>query len=1480
MKSKDNAGYLVALTIFLAFSLLVLWEFWLEKLILVDYLEMEVNKSSMDRWTFIVSCISIVCFTLILPLKNMKKNLDEMKSLRTALHGEQALSKVFFSVDNSIILVINNSNKIMQINKKTSYLLGFKEEEMLGQDWISLLIKEKNRAELKSRYQQFVKDKNQTFIRFTAIAKTKDGTEKMIDWQCSPLRDENGRIYGSINSGQDITEQIGLRGEISKIKGKYEPYIKKLTTELDFNKKKYHSEAIKSANARARFKFWFELENALIGLSTKQTNKPTEVKSRIKKTLELFGELSNIDHGYIFKFTQSGSHMVNTHLWVSGEPLLEPDTEEDIPLDNFPWFKKKIQKKEIIHISKMDEMAKEASAEKEMYLSQGIKSLINVPIIHNNSAVGYIGFESNQKEKKWDSDEISIIKAMARLISSITYAPSLPEPQLEMEITPSSKENAVTQPKTDIPPLASKKISEDTDASKVLEQKPKPSIDKELRKVRESFEKEFQEKIKSMEQAQSKLTSELKEQKEIEANLRVNRDSLQNQLKKKSFELEKLQANAGDGNKDKPDIKASPKKPSPEGQLDVPASTNKQAKELEEIRSVLQKKEAELATLQSQLQSKTSGLKTSEIEKFKDKISDKDEEIKFLQKNFKEEKSSKAELEKNLSKVQESITKHKKDIEVLETANRVMGAELEELRKVQEEFFTHSIQLEDAQQELENLGIANEQLISDIKEKNYLIQDAKEETAHYEQMDLPIYTLDQDGTIVSWNKTAESLTGYTSDQALNESITFMFAENESFNFEKDFLAPLKENSRHQLEIPIQKSDGEEFKSLIRMTSFKDRNGIITTLGYITNLSDLNNEDETQSIKKQFTTLLGDSGLILVTLSPDYLISDINEKAESTFQWDRKQTLEKNFFEMVLSHEDQQKVSSDIKKRISTQASVDLETQAILSDNIRHYFLWNLVQEVNPEDKSVQGFLALGQDITDLRDTRNKLRENELLLNSVVDKAKDGVISIDENGIIQSFNKGAENLFGYTSDEITGQNVSQLMPAPYSKEHDNYLKKYVEGRNSSFIGGPPKEFIGKSKNGSTFPVEITLKEIYKDYQRLFIGIVRDIRKRKEIEIQLAENQEKYHRFLDAESDAILVVNGSTKQILECNPAASQLYGYEPEEFMKLNFKDLVAKVGQSSNGNSPLPNTELGSTQKIPQIHLVKKDGNIIQASLTTSSFQFKDMEYELNIIRDISEEIELEQRLKENHDHFAELLRQSEKHKISLSEEKLNMVDHITSSVVDLVNNPIQGIENILKQVKRKAEMTDIHKGLVTVAMNECRRVSDLIGKLKGFQPPTKENLDSLDVHQILDEVIKSNMKSIKDRTISLEKNYAKNLPAIDGIAPQIREAISNIVKNAEESLIEDEGKIIISTEKDGENVKIHIKDTGCGILDADRDRIFDPFFTTKTAAHKPGLGLLASLGIVKNHKGDIDVHSEPGEGTTFTVILPLKQSLSKNGGS
>lgn len=1469
MKLKDNTGYLAGMTLLLSLGVLVLWEFWLEGLILIDYLEIEVNKNNLDRWTFIASCLAIVCLSLILPFQSMKSAVDELKSLETALHGEQTLSKVFFTVDNSIILVIDTSNKIMQVNQKTVHLLGFKEEDLLGQDWISFLVPGNSRETVKNQYQQFIKDKNQNFIRFSAPVKTKGGSEKMIDWQCSPLKDERDKIYGSINSGQDISEPMRLRNELSHIKGKFEPQIKKLTADLNFNKKKYHSEAIKSASARARFKFWFELESVLINIPPEDIKNPEEINKRIKKTIQLFGEMTNVDQGYVFYFTQDGTHMSNTHLWVAGEPMLEPDPSEEISMDNFPWFKKKIQNQEIIHLPKISGMPEEASSEKEVYVSQGIKSLINAPIIHNDTVVGYIGFESNQKEKSWDNDEINVIKVLSRLISSLGTPSTPSEPRLAIE----------PQSELEVPELVLEETPSKPMPANASAKETKATVEKELKAAKAAFENEIQEKVDEMEQMKSKLMAELQERKQVEADLRFNRDSIERQLGEKSLELEKLLAKAGEGGQRAPSMKS---KAGSSGTASKSGKADKEEiqKENEIMRNALQKKEAELANMHAQLKAKTGGLTISEIEDFKTKISKKDTEITSLRKSFGEERSAKAKLKKQLSEIQESISSQGGETEALQAANQTLEAELEALKNVQEEFDTSTDQLEDTRQELENLEIANEQLMTDVEERNHLIEEAKEKALRYEQMDLPLFTLDQEGVILTWNRTAAKLTGYISELALETPFSFMFADKDLIDFENEFLAPLRENSKHRIEIPIKKANGTVFNSLINLVSFKDRNGVLSTLGYFINLSDAENEDEIKSIKRQFTTLLGHSGLMLVHLSPDYLISDMNEKAETTFEWDRDAVLGKNFFEATLSGDDWEETFTDIQGRMETGENVNLETNSMLNDNIEHTFLWNLVKETDPKDETVKGILAIAQDVTELHTVQNQLRENEFILNLIVDKATDGLITIDEYGIIQSFNEGAENLFGYLSQEIIGQNVSRLMPEPYSKEHDNYLTKYRDKGESNFVGGAPREFVGQKKDGSTFPMEITLKEIYKGYQRMFVGIARDIRKRKEAEIKLVECLEKYNRFMDAESDAVLIINGHTRQIMECNPAAPLFYGYEPEEFMDLNFKDLIAEADQPSNGNISAPTTGLGSTHKISQLYQKKKDGTLFPTDVTTSSFRLNNIDYELKIISDSSSQVQLEEKVKEIRNKFEDALQKKEKQIAAFKEAKFNAIEHMASSLVDLVNNPIQGIENILEQVKERAEMEDIHKGLVTVAMNECRRVADLIGKLKNYQPPAQEDLEPLDVHQVLDEILQSDMETIKDGAITLEKEYAAGLPAVDGVSQQIRQAISNIIKNAEESFVTDEGKIIISTEQDGSHVKIHIKDTGCGIPEKDLDRIFDPFYTTKSAIHRPGLGLLASLSIIKNHQGEIDVHSQPGQGTTFTVILPLKQTVEPDNGS
>jgi two-component system sensor kinase FixL len=127
----------------------------------------------------------------------------------------------------------------------------------------------------------------------------------------------------------------------------------------------------------------------------------------------------------------------------------------------------------------------------------------------------------------------------------------------------------------------------------------------------------------------------------------------------------------------------------------------------------------------------------------------------------------------------------------------------------------------------------------------------------------------------------------------------------------------------------------------------------------------------------------------------------------------------------------------------------------------------------------------------------KLANSEARLHALVDAAVDGIITITEHGIVESFNPAAERLFGYTAAEVLGHNVAMLMPTPSREEHDSYLARYLQTGEPRMIGRG-REVIGQRKDGSTFPLELAVSEVRLDDRRLFTGIVRDLTARKHLE----------------------------------------------------------------------------------------------------------------------------------------------------------------------------------------------------------------------------------------------------------------------------------------------------------------------------------------------------------------------------------------------
>jgi two-component system sensor kinase FixL len=134
-----------------------------------------------------------------------------------------------------------------------------------------------------------------------------------------------------------------------------------------------------------------------------------------------------------------------------------------------------------------------------------------------------------------------------------------------------------------------------------------------------------------------------------------------------------------------------------------------------------------------------------------------------------------------------------------------------------------------------------------------------------------------------------------------------------------------------------------------------------------------------------------------------------------------------------------------------------------------------------------------------------LASESALLRSILETVPDAMIVIDHRGIVQSFSKAAERLFGYTPAEVHGQNVKMLMPSPYRGQHDGYLKRYLTTGERRIIG-IGRVVVGLRKDGSTFPMELSVGEVRQDGHRLFTGFVRDLTERQQTERRLQELQD--------------------------------------------------------------------------------------------------------------------------------------------------------------------------------------------------------------------------------------------------------------------------------------------------------------------------------------------------------------------------------------
>jgi PAS domain S-box-containing protein len=264
-------------------------------------------------------------------------------------------------------------------------------------------------------------------------------------------------------------------------------------------------------------------------------------------------------------------------------------------------------------------------------------------------------------------------------------------------------------------------------------------------------------------------------------------------------------------------------------------------------------------------------------------------------------------------------------------------------------------------------------------------------------------------------------------------------------------------------------------------------------------------------------------------------------------------------------------------------------------------------------KTASGYLLVKK----IRSFASQLRESLGELEAVLEDAVLPIISIDEEGTVMSFNKSAEDFFGYKKEEVIGNNITMIQPEEVARRHDNYLKNYITTGKKTIIG-TGREVVAQHKNGNALPIYLSVSEakINKDGKSLFVGMITDMG-------ELKKNEQKMNAIIDAAVDSIITID-SQGIVQSFNKGAEAMFGYQADEIIGNNIKLLQPEEVAAKHDQYLLNYIKTGKANIIGmgrELVAKHKDGSDIPIHLSVSEVQLGKSEEPLfvGIARDISD---------------------------------------------------------------------------------------------------------------------------------------------------------------------------------------------------------------------------------------------------------------------
>ena len=492
---------------------------------------------------------------------------------------------------------------------------------------------------------------------------------------------------------------------------------------------------------------------------------------------------------------------------------------------------------------------------------------------------------------------------------------------------------------------------------------------------------------------------------------------------------------------------------------------------------------------------------------------------------------------------------------------------------------------------------------------------------------------------------------------------------------------------------------------------------------------------------------------------------------------------------------------------------------------------------------------------------SELRTSEERYRTLVEYAPDAIIVIDQRGVILQSNPAANSLFRYEPDELVGNNVSTLMSEPHKSAHDDYLGRYLREGNPRVVS-LGRDVAALCKDGTEVPVHLRVGE-----QRLengevrFIGFIRDLTERIRAEIELQERKSVLKNVIETSKDGFLVVD-MKGLILEVNDTYCTQSGYSQNELLSMSVRELDAIETPAEINDRILRVSQCGSD--LFETRHKRKDGSVwqLEASVTYSAHSGGKL---IVFCRDITERKEAEGALI-----AAQVLEESAKTKSAFL---ANMSHEIRTPL-----NAVIGMARIgFRDNVGRGSTQEIFQYILDAGQHLMGVINDILdfskieaGKYEVEHVPFR----LLEVIQSASEFVRP---QIKDKGLEFEIRVrgSENLPEwVIGDPQRLRQILTNLYSNAVK--FTSQGFVHLTLERHGALTIFRVSDTGIGMSPAQMTKLFHAFEQADSSTTRnyggTGLGLSISLQLARLMNGNIDVSSELGNGSTFTLCLPLPE--------